>query len=238
MKKYQQIFEDLELASELLPLDYENIDSDAEVPAKYKEIGAQLGNYNLVFGTYQRGRLTMRIVEAIKAQVALLAASPAYRGSEVTSETAANYAAAVLNRIGGVTGLDPKGHTWYMNTEELDNLGSGEVSAEILWRGNKSIGTEDWDMGIKQEKDNFPPTFYGSGPTGPKSASWRLILSLPIIFRLLSLIRLIAVIRKTLLTQVVTLVWRNIFCLMVLNLRIRLLLQVFILMRIINKIMV
>lgn len=41
-------FEDLELASELLPLDYENIDSDAEVPAKYKEIGAQLGNYNLV----------------------------------------------------------------------------------------------------------------------------------------------------------------------------------------------
>ena len=164
----QQIFEDLELASELLPLDYENIDSDAEVPAKYKEIGAQLGNYNLVFGTYQRGRLTMRIVEAIKAQVALLAASPAYReGSEVTSETAANYAAAVLNRIGGVTGLDPKGHTWYMNTEELDNLGSGEVSAEILWRGNKSIGTEDWDMGIKQEKDNFPPTFYGSGRINP-----------------------------------------------------------------------
>lgn len=136
----QQIFEDLELASELLPLDYENIDSDAEVPAKYKEIGAQLGNYNLVFGTYQRGRLTMRIVEAIKAQVALLAASPAYReGSEVTSETAANYAAAVLNRIGGVTGLDPKGHTWYMNTEELDNLGSGEVSAEILWRGIKAL---------------------------------------------------------------------------------------------------
>lgn len=164
----QQIFEDLELASELLPLDYENIDSDAEVPAKYKEIGAQLGNYNLVFGTYQRGRLTMRIVEAIKAQVALLAASPAYReGSEVTSETAANYAAAVLNRIGGVTGLDPKGHTWYMNTEELDNLGSGEVSAEILWRGNKSIGTEDYDMGIKQEKDNFPPTFYGSGRINP-----------------------------------------------------------------------
>lgn len=164
----QQILEDLKLASELLPLDYENIDSDAEVPAKYKEIGAQLGNYNLVFGTYQRGRLTMRIVEAIKAQVALLAASPAYRdGSEVTSETAANYAAAVLNRIGGVTGLDPKGHTWYMNTEELDNLGSGEVPAEILWRGNKSIGTEDRDMGIKQEKDNFPPTFYGSGRINP-----------------------------------------------------------------------
>lgn len=164
----EQIFEDLELASELLPLDYENINSDAEVPAKYKEIGAQLGNYNLVFGTYQRGRLTARIAEAIKAQVALLAASPAYReGSGVTSETAANYAATVLNRIGGVSGLDPVGNTWYMNTAELDGLGSGEVTAEILWRGNKSIGTEDRDIGIKQEKDNFPPTFYGSGRINP-----------------------------------------------------------------------
>lgn len=164
----EQIFEDLKLACELLPLDYENINSDAEVPAKYKEIGAQLGNYNLVFGTYQRGRLTARIAEAIKAQVALLAASPAYReGSGVTSETAANYAATVLNRIGGVSGLDPVGNTWYMNTAELDGLGSGEVTAEILWRGNKSIGTEDWDIGIKQEKDNFPPTFYGSGRINP-----------------------------------------------------------------------
>ncbi|HJD76752.1 MAG TPA: RagB/SusD family nutrient uptake outer membrane protein [Bacteroides reticulotermitis] len=163
-----QIFEDLKLASDLLPLDYKNISSDADVPAEYKEIGAKLGNYNLVFGTYQRGRITGRIAEAIKAQVALLAASPAYReGSEVTPEAAANYAATVLNRIGGVAGLDSKGNTWYMNTSELDGLGSGEVTAEILWRGNKSIGTEDWDMGIKQEKDNFPPTFYGSGRINP-----------------------------------------------------------------------
>lgn len=164
----EQMFKDLELSQELLPLDYENIGSDAEIPAKYKEIGATFGNYNLVFGTYQRGRMSARIAEAIKAQVALLAASPAYReGSKVTSEEAANYAAKVLNRIGGVAGLDPRGNTWYMNTDELDNLGSGVVTAEILWRGNKSIGTEDWDMGIKQEKDNFPPTLYGSGRINP-----------------------------------------------------------------------
>lgn len=164
----EQVFTDLNKAIELLPVDYENIKSDAEVPAKYKEIGAKMGNYNLVFGTYQRGRITARIAEAIKAQVALLAASPAYReGSGVTSETAASYAATVLNRIGGVSGLDPTGNTWYMNTSDLDNLGSGEVPAEILWRGNKSNGTEDWDIGIKQEKDNFPPTLYGSGRINP-----------------------------------------------------------------------
>ena len=77
------------------------------------------------------------------------------------------YKRQVLNRIGGVSGLDPTGNTWYMNTSDLDNLGSGEVPAEILWRGNKSNGTEDWDMGIKQEKDNFPPTLYGSGRINP-----------------------------------------------------------------------
>lgn len=164
----EQIFTDLDKSIELLPIDFENIKSNAEVPAKYQTIGAQMGNYNLVFGTYQRGRISARIAEGLKAQVALLAASPAYRdGSGVTSETAANYAATVLNRIGGVAGLDPKGNTWYMNTSELDNLGSGEVPAEILWRGNKSNGTADWDMGIEQEKNNFPPTFYGSGRINP-----------------------------------------------------------------------
>ena len=164
----EQVFTDLNKAVDLLPVDYENIKSDAEVPARYKEIGAKMGNYNLVFGTYQRGRITARIAEAIKAQVALLAASPAYReGSGVTSETAANYAATVLNRIGGVAGLDPTGNTWYMNTSDLDNLGSGEVPAEILWRGNKSNGTADWDIGIQLEKNNFPPTLYGSGRINP-----------------------------------------------------------------------
>lgn len=164
----KQIFTDLDMACELLPLDYQNVSSDAEVPEKYKEIGAKNGNYNLVFGTYQRGRITARIAEAIRAQAALLAASPAFRdGSGVTSEQAANYAATVLNRIGGVDGLDPTGNTWYMNTDVIDGLGSGEVPPEILWRGNKSNGTEDWDMGITQEKNNFPPTFYGSGRINP-----------------------------------------------------------------------
>ncbi|WP_300811909.1 RagB/SusD family nutrient uptake outer membrane protein [uncultured Bacteroides sp.] len=162
------IFDDLDKAIELLPLDYENISSNAELPVKYQQIGAEMGGYNLVFGTYQRGRITKRIAEAFKAQVALLAASPAYRdGSGVTAETAANYAATVLNRIGGISGIDPRGNTWYMNTDELDNMGSGEVTAEILWRGNRNNGTADYDMGITQEKNNFPPTLYGSGRINP-----------------------------------------------------------------------
>ena len=30
-----------------------------------------------------------------------------------------------------------------MNTDELDNMGSGSVTAEILWRGNRNDGVED-----------------------------------------------------------------------------------------------
>lgn len=162
------IFDDLQKAADLLPVDYENINTDEEVPQRYQEMGAKLGNYNLVFGTYQRGRISRRIVEGFKAQVALLAASPAFRdGSGVTSAQAADAAAVVLDRIGGISGLDPKGNIWYNDASMLDNLGSGAVPKEILWRGNKSNGTADYDMGITQEKNNFPPTLYGSGRINP-----------------------------------------------------------------------
>lgn len=163
-----QMFTDLDQAIALLPLDFEDVKSNASVPAKYRELGATDGTYNLVFGTYQRGRLTGRIAEAIKAQVALFAASPAFAdASGVTMQQAAEYAAVVLNRIGGVSGMDPKGNTWYMNTAVIDVAEGGDSPAEIIWRGNRTNGTDDWDMGITQEKNNFPPSLYGSGRINP-----------------------------------------------------------------------
>lgn len=163
-----QMFTDLDQAIALLPLDFEDVKSNASVPAKYREIGATDGTYNLVFGTYQRGRLTGRIAEAIKAQVALFAASPAFAdASGVTMQQAAEYAAVVLNRIGGVSGMDPKGNTWYMNTAVIDVAEGGDSPAEIIWRGNRTNGTDDWDMGITQERNNFPPSLYGSGRINP-----------------------------------------------------------------------
>lgn len=164
-----QIFADLDEAAELLPLDYTNLSDDSQVPAKYKAVGVTLaGDYNMVFGTYMRGRVSGRIVEAIKAQVALLAASPAYaEGTDVTYEDAAKYAAAVLDRINGVSGMDPVGHVWYMQKDAIDKLGSGAVPAEILWRGNRTNGADSWDLGLAQESDNFPPTLYGNGRINP-----------------------------------------------------------------------
>jgi hypothetical protein len=103
--------------------------------------------------------LSGRIAEAIKAQVALLAASPAFREkSGVSSAEAATLCGNVLKRIGGLEGFDPTGNVWYKNTTKLEPSG-GEM-AEILWR-------EDRHKNAEQERENFPPTLYGSGRINP-----------------------------------------------------------------------
>src|SRR5690606_23884530 len=101
-----QIFADIDRAMELLPLDYKTF-SAAELPDKYKGIeGVTITDYERVNGDHMRGRMSGRIAEAIRAQVSLLAASPAYSaGTNVTWADAANAAARVLDRIGGVAGL-------------------------------------------------------------------------------------------------------------------------------------
>ena len=106
--------------------------------------------------------LSKRIVEGIRARAALMAACPAYAdGNTTTWEDAANYAAQVLDRIGGISGLDKEnGLTWYNNQTEIDGLGEGSNPKEILWRNgiesNHSI-----------ESDNYPPTLYGNGRINP-----------------------------------------------------------------------
>ena len=155
----QQCFEDCDSAMALLPLDYADIDGNEQIPPKYLALGANYSNYNLVFGNKARNLLSGRIAEAIKAQVALLAASPAFREqSGVSSAVAATLCGNVLKRIGGVAGLDPTGNIWYKNTTKLEPSG-GEM-AEILWR-------EDRHKNAEQERENFPPTLYGSGRINP-----------------------------------------------------------------------
>ena len=165
----EQIYADVEAAMELLPFDYKKPASDADVPQKYQEIGVTSAEeYSVVFGDTFSGRISGRIAQTIKAFTALLAASPAYSdGSGVTYADAANEAAAVLKHIGGVAGMDPTGYKWFMEKKTLDALGSGACPPEILWRGSMNKGTQDYEFGISQEKDNFPPTLYGSGRINP-----------------------------------------------------------------------
>ena len=157
----KQCFADCDSAMALLPLDYKDIQIGEEsvIPEKYIKKGANLSGYNLVFGDKARGLISGRIAEAVKAQIALLAASPAFRDqSGVTSEDAAKLCANVLKRIGGMDGFDQAGNiNWYTNTTKLNALSDFD---EILWR-------EDYRKNADQEAENFPPTLYGSGRVNP-----------------------------------------------------------------------
>ena len=155
----KQCFADCDSAMALLPTDYEDVTSEEAIPAKYRALGANASGFNLVFGTKSRNLMSGKIAEAIKAQVALLAASPAFREqSGVTSAEAATLCANVLKRIGGMAGFDPTGSTWYKNKTKLEP--SAAEMPEILWR-------EDRHKNAAQERENFPPSLYGSGRVNP-----------------------------------------------------------------------
>ncbi len=155
----KQCFADCDSAIALLPVDYVDVESNEEIPQKYLDLGAQMTGYNLVFGSRSTGLMSGRIAEAIKAQVALLAASPAFSAqSGVTSAQAATLCANVLKRIGGLDGFDKDGHIWFKNKTKLEP--SASEMPEILWR-------EDRHKNTSQEGENYPPTLYGNGRVNP-----------------------------------------------------------------------
>ena len=156
------IYDDCDSALALLPDKYKDISSDAEIPATYKQMGADVDRMNRVFGAKFNGRMDASIVKAFRSKAALLAASPAFADkSGTTYQQAADYAAQVLDAIGGVSGMDPTGWTWYANTSEIDGLSNGANPKEVMWRGEKGSPNNDW------ETDNYPPSLYGKGRINP-----------------------------------------------------------------------
>lgn len=155
----KQIYSDLEASEKLLPLDYKDITSASAIPAKYSGINVE--TYNRVFGKFFNQRMTGRIAKAIRAKVALMAASQAYSsGNTTTWADAANFNAVVLGLNDWLTNLDPNGFTWYTNTTEIDGLASGASPREILWRTN--VGSNS-DL----EAANYPPSLSGQGRVNP-----------------------------------------------------------------------
>lgn len=155
------IYDDCAKALELLPAKYADITSEAQIPEACKSLGADVSRYNRVFGVKFNGRMDGSIVEAFRSKAALLAASPAYSDQSGTDyRQAADYAAQVLDRIGGVSGMDPTGWTWYCNKNEIEGLQNGSNPKEVLWRGEKSQSNT-------LESDNYPPSLYGKGRINP-----------------------------------------------------------------------
>ena len=155
----KQIMEDADKAIELLPLDYKKF-ADSEIPEKYKNIGVtNASDYRRVCGEEYRGLMSGRIALAVRAQTALLAASPAFQsGSGMTWEQAADYAAEIIEKAngGGGCGLDADGLEWYTLADK--DYGTGGSPAEVIWRSS----TDDNNT---LETANFP--LYGNGRVNP-----------------------------------------------------------------------
>lgn len=163
-----QILADVEAAMALLPMDYVDLTSATQIPQKYRDIGVNNPvDYNRAAGYHFLGRISGRQAEAIAVMATLTAASPAFSkngGTTTTWSDAADWAARVIDRNGGLSSLAPKGHTWYMNK---DDIRPGHIPTELLWTANATSGTEGWNMGLDQEVQNFPPSMYGNGRINP-----------------------------------------------------------------------
>lgn len=161
------IYKDLDAAEKYLPMDYNDLDvNTGVVPAKYVAEGVtSVGAYNRVLGTKFRQRISARIVKAIRARVALLAASQAFLNGENNSwEKAAEAAADVLNNNNGITGLSATGYTWYTNDAEISAIVDASNPPEILWRYRTLKHT---NITSTPEKQLFPPTLNGNGRINP-----------------------------------------------------------------------
>ena len=162
------ILADVRAAMDLLPMDYVDLTTESQIPQKYQNLGVKNPvNYNRAAGYHFLGRVSGRQAEAIGVMTALMAASPAFskNGGTTTSwADAADWAASVIDRNGGLSSLAPKGQTWYMNK---DDIRPGHIPAELLWTANATAGTEGWNMGLDQEDQHFPPSMYGHGRINP-----------------------------------------------------------------------
>lgn len=157
-------YTDLTEALKYLPMDYGNVANLAALPTGFGEV-TDINNYNTVCGDFSRQRVSGRITKAIRSRLALLAASPAFNASndQALWQNAANYSADLLNDLGGVAGLDPKGHIFYLSAQVTEaNLTSGDLKdlKEILWR--RPVYSDN-----VREVANFPPSLYGNGRVNP-----------------------------------------------------------------------
>lgn len=156
------IYADFDRALQYLTMDdYKDISNEGQLPEGYEKFS--VAEYNEIFGSRTNQRIDGKSVKALKAKLALLAASPSFNPSNdvLLWEKAAVYAADVLNKINGVNGLDPDGHKYFQSSLiDQISLSNNKDQKEVLWRTSLSA-TNSF------EKQCFPPSLYGSGDVNP-----------------------------------------------------------------------
>lgn len=146
----QRIMADFDEALTLLPTDYAEV--QANVDPIYQNF--DFNKYKVVNGNRYNLRMSGRIAKALKARVALFAASPSFLNDQGYYEKAATDASALLNTIGGVSGLAANGVDYYVAYDETQ-------SGEMIWRGTIQ-GTSS-----SIERRMFPPSVNGRGEINP-----------------------------------------------------------------------
>ncbi len=157
----KQVYTDLDSAEAYLPVEYNDISAAAQIPSAFQTYTQNAETYNRVMGTAARQLFNGLIAKAVRARVALLAASPAFNSTAAKWQTAATAASTLIDYRGGVNALPLSGLTYYAT--DVDNQSNGTNPAEIIWRQNLSTSN---DAQI-QEAQNFPPSLFGNGFMNP-----------------------------------------------------------------------
>jgi len=167
-----QIYADFAEAKALLPEKYGDLKSDDAVPSRYRELaGGSLNKgelyvaYNYVFGNTDVGMVDYKIIDAIKSQLDLMAASPAFEA--ISWDAAAKSCAEVLNRVGGLSHFDSNGNTWYCNDAEIEDMGAYDNPDEILWKSGKPGIATGQNNDYPIEHFAYPPSLEGQGSYCP-----------------------------------------------------------------------
>jgi len=147
----EAILKDIDAALALLPTDYSN--NPSLVDEWYQDF--DFSNYQVVNGKNYNLRMSGRVAKALKARVALFAASPSFLNDQTYYTMAANISSEVLNTIGGVAGLAPNGVNYFTTYNEKNDV-------EMIWRGNIQGSP---NSGI--ESRMFPPSVNGRGEVNP-----------------------------------------------------------------------
>lgn len=145
------IMADFDAALALLPTDYTNA-PDVILPV-YEAF--DMDKYEVVNGSLYNLRISGRIVSALKARLALYAASPSFLNDASYYTMAATQASALLNTIGGVSGLAPNGVDYFEAYDEGND-------AEMIWRGSIQNSPS-----ANIEARMFPPSANGQGEVNP-----------------------------------------------------------------------
>jgi hypothetical protein len=118
----QMIYDDIDSALTLLPLDYINTPDP---------------DYTSVFTSDNKGRMSGRILKAFKSRVALHVASQSFGSTQVKWEAAADAAASSLADIGGLSGLSATGNKWYLSLADPDIIWRSPVQSINSWEQDK-----------------------------------------------------------------------------------------------------